>query len=69
MGILKRWNGAENVAETRRKLRRGDIVRSFGGAFAAKVTPIGGVRETCLGKNTWETKYRTVDEYIASLYD
>lgn len=69
MGITHKWNGTESVAETRRKLRNGDIVRSFGGAFAARVTPLGGILEKCTAKYTWETRYTTPDEYMASLYE
>ncbi len=69
MGKARIWNGTESVRTTRRKLKNGDVVRSFGGAFAAKATPLGGVLEKCLAERTWETKYRTEDEYIGSLYE
>lgn len=69
MGIIRRWHGTESEEVTRRKLKKGDIVRSFGGTFAARMGPIGGILERCLAINTWETKYRTIDEYVASLHE
>ena len=73
MGILRRWYGMESEKITRRKLRNGFVVEAYGGTFVAKVTPIGGVSERCRTgievDDTWETKYRTTDEYIASLYE
>ncbi len=64
----RQWNGVESQKITQQKLRNGDVVRAYGGAFGAKATPLGGVLEKCTVPRTWETKYRTINEYIASLY-
>ena len=63
----RRWNGTEPEKMTRQKLRGGGVVRAYGGTFAARVKPLGGVLEKCLAKNTWETHYQTVDDYVNSL--
>lgn len=69
MGIIRRWYGTETEAATRWKLSNGDIVRSFGGAFAARRTPVGTILEKCQVGKTWETKFRDADHYIDSLKD
>ena len=63
----RRWNGTESEKITRQKLRNGKVVRAYGGAFAARLSPIGYVLEKCLAPNTWETKYPTPNEYLDSL--
>lgn len=63
----RRWHGVESEKATRRRLRNGDVAQAYGGAFVVKMTPLGGVLERCIAGNTWETKYRTVDEYVVSL--
>ena len=67
MGIIRRWHGTEPEKAMRWRLAEGEIVRSFGGAFAARRTPVGGVLEKCLAAKTWESRYKTLDDYIASL--
>ncbi len=67
MGIIRRWYGTETEAATRWKLAEGEIVRSFGGAFAARRTPVGTILEKCYVKGSWETKFRDADHYVASL--
>ena len=66
------WNGVEAENVTRRKLRNGGIVKAYGGAFEARMGPRGGVLERCAAEGygrIWETEYRTIDEYVDSLFE